>query len=140
MDTPDSFWSRLKLKQVTLEYYLILISENFMPNIPTFFFLFLIGERIDLAFFSKVNAQLFIGKRVTYIGEIFREFFFYLLWIFMLIKSSAQRNRSQSTSCGILLMYSKNKIGARMDFRGTQQMQCICYEHLHKFFYWIGMF
>ena len=140
MDIPDSFWSRSQRKQVTLEYYLILISESFMPNIPTFFFLFLIGKRIDLVFFFKVNAQLFNEKPVTYIGEIFREFFFYLVQIFMLIKSSAQRNRSQSKTCGILLMYSKNKIGARMDLCGTQQMQCICYEHLHKFFYWIGLF
>ena len=56
-----------------------------MSKVPIFLFCVFGGKKDRFSLMlPTVNAQLVIYKPVTYIGEVFNEFLFYLLQIFML--------------------------------------------------------
>ena len=80
---PGKLSSSSQPKHVTFQYCLISTS----PYVQSFNFPFSVfgGEKKRFSFIlPKLNAQLVIYKPVTYIGEVYSEFFFYLLQIFML--------------------------------------------------------
>ena len=113
MASPDKLSSSSQPKILLLFDVTVLYVQS--SNFP---FSVFDGEKDRFKFIlSKVNAQLVIYKPVTYIGQVLSEFFFYSFQIFMSkwYVSSAQRKRSQSTVCGISLIYNRSNKNPRMD-------------------------
>ena len=106
--SPDRFLSRSKPKYVTFQYCLILMLPNFISNVPE--------KRIDLVLSLRkwilsllpTNQSNMLQKFL--VSSLFIWFRF-LCWYSKHV-SSAYRNRSLSTACGI---NSKNNKGPRKD-------------------------
>ena len=123
MAFPKRVSTRLQPKYVTLVYCFILMSLHWMFRGFKFLILCLLPNKIDFVLSSpKWILNLSTNQSQSILKLLFSAVSISVIFLSWNIKQvpSIYNNTSQSTACGISIIYNKKSIGPKMHFWETQ--------------------